>query len=458
MVARRFLLLAWSLIALAGCSLLESSNGFEDEVDLSTRLLSTLEVERKPRLPCPSAERPQVTHFDVLQPPSMSEPEPGVPYIDPVFGTCVVRVTDRDADISPDDPSRGLKNEYSRVQSFNADGSLLLARAIEGTWYLYDTATLTPLGQLPIEVEPRWDSEDPDLLTYTDGTSLLRYDTRTGERTMLHDFADDLPDLSLAAVWTRYEGSPSIDRRTWGLMAQDQDWDVVAFLVYDSELDQVIAARRLPSGAEVDSATISPLGNYFLGFFDNACESTNAGDEQDPCGLMVYDRDLEQGRSLVRIIGHSDLALDTSGREVLVYQEIDNDTISMVDLASGEVTELWPIDFSHRAIGLHFSGQAFETPGWILVSTHTDEDRNYTWMDNQVFAMEMKAGGRVVRLAHTHSVVDEGRRNYYWAEPHASVNQDFTRVLFTTNWGRVGTAEVEMFMIELPTGWLDQLP
>ncbi len=31
--------------------------------------------------------------------------------------------------------------------------------------------------------------------------------------------------------------------------------------------------------------------------------------------------------------------------------------------------------------------------------------------------------------------------------------RDFTRVLFTTNWGRSGTEEVEMFLIELPPGW-----
>jgi hypothetical protein len=61
-------------------------------------------------------------------------------------------------------------------------------------------------------------------------------------------------------------------------------------------------------------------------------------------------------------------------------------------------------------------------------------------------------------LAHTHSLVDENRQHYYWAEPHASVNQDFTRVLFTSNWGRTGTAEVEMFMIELPAGWMDLVP
>jgi hypothetical protein len=79
-------------------------------------------------------------------------------------------------------------------------------------------------------------------------------------------------------------------------------------------------------------------------------------------------------------------------------------------------------------------------------------------MDDQVFAIELKPNGRVVRLAHTHSVVDQDQEHDYWAEPHATVNQDFTRVLFTSNWGRSGTEEVEMYLVVLPPDWLKQLP
>jgi len=62
----------------------------------------------------------------------MEEPVARVPFRDPVFGTCVVRVTDRHADLAPGDSSPGLKNEYSRVQSFNADGSRILVTGLEG--------------------------------------------------------------------------------------------------------------------------------------------------------------------------------------------------------------------------------------------------------------------------------------------------------------------------------------
>ena len=404
-----------------------------------------------------------VTDANVYSVPSLAEPDPRQWFTDPTFGTCLVRVTDRANDLSPDDPSDGMVNEYARVQSFNADGSRLLAHGTDGTWYLYDTQTLLPLGELPLEVEPRWDADDPDIVYYSDETRLMSYDVQTADQTEVHDFAGDFPGQNLAAVWTRYEGSPSRDSRYWGLMAQNQAWDTVAFVVYDRQTDQVTIrdVRGVPEvGEGIDHVTMSPLGNYFIASFDHYCQHGYLGDDAHPCGLMVYDRDLTNGRGLLRIIGHYDPALDDQGGEVMIYQDIDTDHISMLDLATGTVTPLWEIDFSHTAIGLHFSGLAFDRPGWAVVSTHDDDVASHTWMDDQVFVVELKPGGRVVRLAHTHSLVDESQPEeyYYWAEPHASANPDLTRVLFTTNWGRFDTGEVEMFMIALPADWPERLP
>ena len=174
---------------------------------------------------------------------------------------------------------------------------------------------------------------------------------------------------------------------------------------------------------------------------------------------MVYDRDLTNGRGLLRISGHQDLALDAAGREVVVFQDIDTDNISVLDLATGRGRPRSGRSTSATLPSACTSRGAPSTrPGWVLVSTHDGDPAAYTWMDDQVFAIELKPGGRVVRLAHTHSLVDESQEHDYWAEPHASVNQDFTRVVFTTNWGRSGTEEVEMYMIQLPPGWVDQVP
>jgi hypothetical protein len=430
-----------------------------DASDYDTESVAVLSDVRPSGLAlCDDPQPAFVTGLEVYQTPDLAEPPPRSPLRDPVFESCLVRATDRTTDLSPDDESGGLKNEYSRVQSFNADSSLLVARGTEATWYLYDAASLQPLGELPITVDPRWDATDPDVIYFSDEARLMAYNVRSGERYVVHDFTDSVPGgLPVDMVWTRYEGSPSFDGRYWGMMAE-RDGRIVAFLVYDLQADQVVATRDISGRPEIDAVTISPLGNYFLAYFDY-CERGSPGDDAQPCGLMVYDRSLENGRSLVRIIGHSDLALDAEGREVLIYQEIDTDHIAMLDLASGSVTDLFPIDFSHSGIGLHFSGRASQMPGWALVSTYNGGyPTDYTWMDDAVFAVELKEGGRVVRLAHTHALVDENQEHDYWAEPQASVNPDFTRVVFTSNWGRSGTDEVEMFMIALPPAWTELLP
>jgi hypothetical protein len=408
-------------------------------------------------LPCPESKSSLISNFQIFQTPLIAEPAVREPFLDPIFGTCIIRVTDREQDLSLDDLSPGLKNEYSRVQSFNADGSLFLLYGTEGTWYLYDANTLHPIHQISIGVEPRWDAKDPDILYFIDETQLMSYNISTSETRLLHDFSKDFPTHNLTAVWTRYEGSPSLDSRYWGLMAEDKDWLTIGYLIYDLKEDLVVAFRELPKPLEVDSVTISPLGNYFLAFVDEACEQNQRGSHSAPCGLMVYDSKLDEARGLLRIIGHSDLALDSHGNEVLLYQDIDTDNISMLDLASGMVTPIVSIDFTHSPIGLHFSGKGYNLPGWILVSTYSGAQPAATWMDDQIFALEIKPSGHVVRLAHTHSLVDENQEHDYWAEPHATVSPDFSRILFTSNWGRSGTGEVETYLIELPMDWQSNL-
>ncbi|MBN2387305.1 MAG: hypothetical protein JXB85_09810 [Anaerolineales bacterium] len=457
---RSFLTLLCAVLLLAACGPEESESDLEMEPGFSAQEpgepLPLPSGQAAGELLCPGEQPPFVTDFEVRVEPDLPEPRRGSPYRDPVFGFCIVRVTDRQADLSADDSSAGLKNEYSRVQSFNADDSLLLVRGVEATWYIYSTATLQPLGRVPIDVEPRWSTTNPDILYYASDTSLMAYDVRRGQTSLVHDFAADVPGSIM--VWTRYEGSPSADGRYWGLMGQDENWTAAWYLVYDLQAEVVVATRDLrdwpEAWREVDAVAISPLGNYFLAYMDRYCEHGRLGTDENPCGLMVYDRDLQEGRGLLRIAGHSDLALDVDGREALVYQDIDTDTISVLDLESGQITPLWPIDFSHcDGCGMHFSGRAFERPGWVVVSYFDGDPNSYWWMDDQIIALELQPGGRIVRLAHHHSLVDEAQEHDYWAEPHASVNRDFTRVLFTTNWGRSGTGEVELFLLQLPWDW-----
>ncbi len=410
---------------------------------------------------CVDPQTGVVTDQQIRQVPAFPEPPARTPFRDPLFRSCVVRVTDRDHDKSADDPSGGLKNEYSKVQSFNADESRILVRGTALTWYVYDAATLQPITSLPIDYDPRWDAVDPNVLYFVSGPRLMRLDVRTQQPTVLHDFTGDFPGQTLTFVWTKYEGSPSRDGRIWGLKADDENYETVALLVYDQTQDRIIAKRDMRGvvgAAAIDNVTISPLGDYFAADFgDHYCEPGQLGTDAAPCGYMVYDRNLQNGRGLLRISGHLDLALDATGREVAVYQDIDTDNLAMLDLATGAITNLLPLDFSQHAFGLHISGRALDRPGWAVISTHDGDATSFTWMDKQIFLVELRSGGRVVRLAHHHSMVDPAQEHDYWAEPQASTNRDLTKVLFTTNWGRSGTDQVEMYMIELPTDWPSRL-
>jgi len=170
--------------------------------------MSTAGLER-----CSDVQPPLVTDLEVRQALELDEPPARTPFRDPVFGTCLVRVTDRKADLADGDASAGLKNEYSRVQSFNADGSRILVRGIDGSWYVYDASSLQPLERVPIDIDPRWSATDPAAIYYSSETRLMSYNIVTGEHTTVHDFAAVAPGSLM--VWTRYEGSPSADGRTW---------------------------------------------------------------------------------------------------------------------------------------------------------------------------------------------------------------------------------------------------
>ncbi len=52
---------------------------------------------------CREPQPPFITDQQVRQAPPLAEPKPRVPFRDPAFGTCMVRVTDRKADLSVDD-------------------------------------------------------------------------------------------------------------------------------------------------------------------------------------------------------------------------------------------------------------------------------------------------------------------------------------------------------------------
>ena len=85
------------------------------------------------------------TDASARTPAAPAKPAKGVVVSDPDFKTCIVRATAHD----DDPPKTFARNDYSRREAFNADGTRFLAYAMDGFWHLYDAKTLNEIGNHP---------------------------------------------------------------------------------------------------------------------------------------------------------------------------------------------------------------------------------------------------------------------------------------------------------------------
>lgn len=168
-------------------------------------------------------------------------------------------------------------------------------------------------------------------------------------------------------------------------------------------------------------------------------------------GTRAWTLDFKKYTQLHHKSEHSDIAVDGQGRDVYVsidYQSPDGD-VFMTDLETGKRTTLFKTYLDHSATALHFSGRAFRKPGWVLVSTYAADGKRQ-WLHEKLMAVSLTPHPQVKGLAYHH-----GAYNGYWTEPQATVNPDFTRVLFNSNWGSRSDTDIDNYMVVLPKDALD---
>jgi hypothetical protein len=362
---------------------------------------------------------------------AFGKPVRGAAYADPAFGGCVVRATDHLADGLPG----FARHDYSRRQAFNADSSLFLVTAHDGNWYLYDANTLKKVKQarqLSGDAEPQWDARDPHILYYgakNGGLEIWALDVRTDEARVAIDLRGKLPWPNAARAWTKSEGSPSRDGRFWPFQVETADFEILGFAVWDRASNRLVGA--LPMKVRPDHVSMSPSGRWFV----------SSGDD-----TVAWRPDFS-GSRLVRKGGeHSDLAIGGDGHDYYVSVDFDSNdgNVFMLDLDTGKRSDLFATYLDHGATSVHVSGKAFDRPGWVLVSTFYQRGPR-EWFSEAVFALEMRENPRVYRLAAHHSAAVD----VYSAEPQATVNRSFTRALFNSNWGVVGSNDVDAYLIRL---------
>lgn len=226
----------------------------------------------------------------------------------------------------------------------------------------------------------------------------------------------------------------------------------MAVAVYDRESDR-ITGRKDSFPDEVNFVSMDMSGNHVI----IGCDSRE---------YQIFPRDLGSAVTLPRdAAGHGDVAVTQDGRDVMVYQNVATDFIAMADLDTGQETRLLEIPFAvNTDIGLHVSGNSAATPGWVLVSTYGSRNpppgEQHSWMDNQLFMVELKEDPRIWRLADTHAYtsLDYTGEKVYLAEAFAAINTKGTKIFFASSWENPVTDYSEVYVVALPEGWAQAIP
>ena len=373
---------------------------------------------------------------------ALDRPTPAAPVPEPTYGTCLLRVTDHHTQ-----PVEGAhaRNFYSRFQAFNRDDSRMLVASGDGQFQLYDARTLQHVRPLT-EVgghdgEPQWHPTHPQRLRYMppdNRAAIAELDLASGRSTTLVDFSGGRHAWGrLGQVRTRWEGSPSVDGRYWCLMAYDPGGRFLGVFSYDLEGHDVLGMKRMQVAP--DHVGTSPSGRY--------CVVSHA--RQDG-GTVAWRRDFSRSRKLHAASEHSDLAIGADGEDLYVFVDYDSDgALVALDIDTGARRALLDTYAGQSATAYHVSARNVSRPGWVLLSTYAAKPPRQ-WFHDRINAIELAAGPRMLTLAD-HRSAFEG----YATAPMATVNRDFTRVLFSSNWGAGEADDVEVYMIVLPDGLLD---
>jgi hypothetical protein len=401
--------------------------------------------------------------------PDTPKPDKGVPYIDPVFGTEVVRITDGEQ-------GNYMTTGYPKWDVENCDGTMLLFPP--PNHYIWQAnPPYEKIADLPRNIydtkdpDLRWSKEDPQVLYTTYGNGLfIKYNVITGERVVLHDFKEDFPGLPIARVFTGEEGDCSDDGRYWAFMVNCYDsthtptWWNSHILVYDKDFygkDNGKVISVLPDSDPLfrspDSICMSPSGNYV---------------QVGAPPSYIYPRDLSSIRKITTH-GHVDFAVDNTGREVLVwvdhYYGPDGYTdykywVIMADVETGERFWLGPFG---GYVTFHVSGNCHKKPGWAAISSYwplvyTTEPTQ--WSDASVIMYELTRANprpswdnhaKVWRVVHTHMA-----RKDYGDDPFAKLNAKGTKIWFGSGWGKCATegqGPYDVYQINLPPTWYEDL-
>jgi len=362
----------------------------------------------------------------------------GTPFVDPVFGTTLRRVS------NTSDNGGFETHIYSQLQAFSSDDAYLLLDGSNG-FVVRRVSDLSLVAGLDTSQwnAPRWHP----IRAHT----LVHFDSNADPVVRLQ--FTDLDTLSTTTVFTfptQYEyvrvnqsfDELSEDGRWLAGMVTRSDGASVLFAL---DLQNLTLGAQLPipdlytgpcesdpqwPEAEPDWVGVSPLGNYLV------VQWTRDGTTRCS-GLETFD--LQTGVFVGRVYDghqHGDLGVDSDGvTEIFMTFEMsapppNNDRTALgVRQLPGTSTVSPPtyVQVLDWGSGEHISCRG--THGACLVTGDTWDTNGWGPFEGELFLQY--TDGSVLRLAH-HRSSSCG----YWVQPRASISRDGRYVVFASDWGQ----------------------
>ncbi|MGE5404148.1 MAG: hypothetical protein ACM3PP_04330 [Candidatus Saccharibacteria bacterium] len=398
----------------------------------------------------------------------MACPDVGKPFVDKDFGTIITRAT----------VVQGFtgRHEYSRFDPYNANQSMILLDPSDGfkvyrtNKYPYNSSA-NFVRSVPLE-EPRWDPKNPEIIWGTQDFAIKQVNVKSGKITVIKDFSRNKKIASLVKqnvyrITMSDEGESSSDKRFWAFFIQGnerKDYKQQYIFTWDRSQDRIIGVTALKNNeTELDWVSMSPKGNWVLiGGLDN-----NGGRIK---GLTLANKELTRFQQIDATTAHSDVGLDSQGREVIVMQNVHSDYIDMIPLSwsSRPVGEDGSYSKTGRVklVKLNYASDSpfgFNSdvhvscnyPGYALIGTSTEATgKNNNWLDRKIVLVKLyPTDPKTVYLSNLY-----GTKGSYWEETHASIAYNGSRVVWATNWGQnVGKEKVFMMELKMPSSWTNKI-
>jgi len=394
------------------------------------------------------------------EPPLPVLPRAGGTFIDPVFGSEIMRATDE-----ADGPAPGLGTYYSHWPTFNSNNTRLLIRKGESGEaivkrfdpmnFRLSPGYMTLPSSLPAGGGPQWESaiwsnRDPNLiytfpLFHDGGMKLYTYDIVKKSFRLIKDFQslvggkDYLKQMYMSA---------DEDVFCWLHHRVGNEGEPIAYIVYQRSTDKVLYHN--PASAYVGG--INEVHVDKSGKWLHIVIPTKQAD-----GTSTRFLNLRTGRYqlLKREVdhppGHGDMGTETmigsdgylAGISFRNLNNVHSYYQVLTFKTAGGVVD-WTNEFHGSMLA--------DNEDWMTIGTYDEPDNKLPdsgLFEDEIMQIALDGSQRIRRICHTRCAIDNrGSATGYGAMPKPTISKDGRFIAFTSNWENSGRYDLFIAKID----------